>query len=246
MSVPGAITHVTLPAAAAIDGRAGAAAAASLAGLCLRASRAISLASAVPMAFLGAFALPICRTWLGERPELAVLPLVMALTAMSAHLNIITGPASAVFRSQGRVGVEFAYHGLRLAAIASGVGLAVLLSGMSVASLAWGVAGGISVAAVAYLALSHRILGIPVVHLATRILLPGLVPAGIALALAAAWPALVPDTVTRWPALAVLAVFGALYTVLSALAVWHLLDEAERAHLQPYVRRLTRAPAQES
>jgi O-antigen/teichoic acid export membrane protein len=245
MSVPGAITHVTLPAAAAIDGSAGAGAGARLAELCLRASRAISLASAIPMSFLAAFSLPICRAWLGERPELAVLPLIMSLTAVAAHLNIITGPASATFRSQGNVGNEFVYHGLRIAAIAAGVGIAVLSGGVTVAALARGVAGGISLAAVIYLVYSLRVLGVPMRRTAAAVLLPGLVPAAIAAGFAAAWFTLVPESLPRWPALALLAAFGLCHVALSALAVWHLLEGAERERLRPFFRRLNRSPVME-
>jgi O-antigen/teichoic acid export membrane protein len=248
MSVPGAITHVTLPAAAAIDGRADDGASRRLAELCLRASRAISLASAIPMGFLAAFSAPICRAWLGERPDLAVLPLIMTLTAMAAHLNIITGPASATFRSQGNVGNEFVYHGLRIAAIAAGVGIgiAVLPGGVTVTALAWGVAGGISLAAVIYLVYSLRVLDVPMRRAATGVLLPGLLPAVIAAGLAAAWFTWVPDSLPRWPALALLAAFGLCHVALSALAVWHLLEPDERARLQPLFRRLKRAPVRES
>ncbi len=244
-SVPGAITHVTLPAAARIDAAAGTAAAKELADLCLCASRATSLASVLPMAFLAAFSVPLCRIWLGERPDLAVLPLIMALSAASAHLHIVTGPASAVFRSQGNVGNEFVYHGLRVTLIAAGIGVAVLCLGVTVTAIACGLAGGIAVAAVAYLAYSYRALGLPLRRLATRVLLPGLVPAMIALGGVAAWFAAVPATLTRWPALALLAAFGAVYVALSALAVWRLLDTGERAQLAPLLRRLKRSPAEE-
>jgi O-antigen/teichoic acid export membrane protein len=240
MSIPSAITHVTLPAAAAIDGRAGTASFARLADLCLRASRGTSLVSAIPMAFLAAFSLPLCQTWLGERPDLAVLPLLMTLCAVSAHLHIITGPASAVFRSQGNVGNELVYHGLRIVGIGTGVGLAIWLAGVTAAALAWGVAGGIATAAVTYLAYSHRALGIPVRRLASRVLLPGLPPAAIAAMLAAAWFALVPAAMSRWPALALLAAFGAVHLALSALAVWRVLDAEERSHLAPLLQRLHR------
>jgi O-antigen/teichoic acid export membrane protein len=245
MSVPGAITHVTLPAAAAIDGRSGAGASRRLAELCLRASRAISLASAIPMSFLAAFSAPVCRAWLGERPDLALLPLIMTLTATSAHLNIVTGPASATFRSQGNVGNEFVYHGLRIAAIAAGLGIAVLLAGVTVAALAWAVAGGISLAAAIYLVHSLRVLGVPLRRTATRVLLPGLAPAVIAAGLAAAWFSWVPESLSRWPALALLGAFGLCHVALSSLAVWQLLEPDERARLQPFFRRPKRSPAGE-
>jgi hypothetical protein len=236
---------VTLPAAAAIDGGADATSFDRLAALCLRASRSISLASAIPMAFLGAFSLPICRAWLGDRPDLALLPLVMTLTAVAAHLNIITGPASATFRSQGNVANEFVYHGLRIAAIAAGVGAATLLWGVIVPALAWGVSGGIAIAAVTYLAFALRLLGIPLRQVLTRVLLPGLVPMAIAVGLALAWEAWVPATMTRWPALALLAVFGLAHLTISSLAVWQMLEADERSNLRPLLRRLKRSPVQE-
>jgi len=240
VTVPAAITHVTLPAAAAIDSRAGAGAFAQLAALALKSTRAISLASAIPMAFLGAFSVPLCRAWLGERPDLALLPLIMALTTVGAHLHIVTGPVSAAFRSQGNVGNEFVYHGLRVAGMAAGIGLAILAMGLGVAALAWGFAAGSATAAVIYLAYSCRALGVALPLLATRVLLPGLLPAAIALALAAAWLAVVPPTTSRWPALALLAAFGAVHVALSVLALWRLLDAEERAHLAPLLPGLRR------
>jgi len=238
MSVPSAITRVTLPAASAIDGSADAASFGRLAELCLRASRAISLASIVPMAFLAAFATPLCRAWLGDRADLAVLPLIMTLTAVAAHLHIITGPASATFRSQGNVSNEFVYHGLRIAAIGGGVGVAFLLAGVSVTGLAWGVAGGVAAAALVYLVFSHRQLGFSAKQFASRVLVPALVPAAIAAALAALWLAAVPSSLPRWPALAWLAAFGLAHLALSSLAVWRLLTDDERRRLRPILRRL--------
>lgn len=238
MSVPSAITRVTLPAASAIDGSADAASFRRLAELCLRASRSIGLASAIPMAFLAAFATPICRSWLGDRADLAVLPLIMTLTAVAAHLHIVTGPASATFRSQGNVGNEFVYHGLRVAAIGGGVGVAFLLAGPSVAGLAWGVAGGIATAALIYLVYSHRRLGFTTRQFAGRVLLPALAPAAIAGALSALWFAAVPPSLPRWPSLAWLAAFGLAHVALSAVAVWALLTADERQRLRPILRRL--------
>jgi O-antigen/teichoic acid export membrane protein len=238
MSVPSAITRVTLPAASAIDGGADAASFGRLAQLCLGASRAISLASAIPMAFLATFAAPICRTWLGDRADLVVLPLIMTLSAVAAHLHIITGPASATFRSQGNVGNEFVYHGLRIAAIGSGVVVAFLPVGPSVTGLAWGVAGGIAAAALVYLVYSHRRLGFSAKHFAVRVLLPALVPASIAAVLCALWFAAVPSSLPRWVSLVWLAVFGLAHVVLSAIAVWGLLSVDERQRLRPILRRL--------
>jgi len=240
VTIPSAITHVTLPAAAAIDGRGSASGQARLAGLVLRSSRAISLASSIPMAFLAAFSVPLCRAWLGERPELVVLPLLMTLCAVSAHLHIITGPASAAFRSQGNVRNEFVYHALRIGGIGVGTGIAMALLGVSVPGLAWGLAAGIATAAVVYLAHSFRALGIGRRVLLRRVLLPGTIPAGIAATLAALWFAFVPAAMSRWPALVLLAGFGAAHLALSALALWRLLDAEERAHLAPLVTRLRR------
>jgi hypothetical protein len=56
--------------------------------------------------------------------------------------------------------------------------------GLTVTAVACGLAGGIATAAVSYLAHSYRALRIPLRLLATRVPLPGLVPAAIAAPLA--------------------------------------------------------------
>ncbi|NJD33509.1 MAG: hypothetical protein FIA96_01480, partial [Betaproteobacteria bacterium] len=107
ISVPSTISNVTMPAAArhaAKDEQP------AIRELYRQSSRAVSFLAGLPLGFMAVFSAPIGVAWLGAREGLEQLPLILALTALWAHLHIVTGPGSAVFRAMGNVGNEFIYH----------------------------------------------------------------------------------------------------------------------------------------
>ena len=234
-SVPAAISRATLPAASRYVLDAGDE---PLRRLHAQGTRAVSLIAAVPLGFLAAFASPISQAWLGTRPELALVALLMALAAVTAYLHILTGPGSSVFRGAGRIGNEFVYHGLRVAFIGVGLVLACGVGGVSVESIASGLAGGGAAAALVYLCLNHRRFGLPLNDLLARVLLPGLSLFAIAGALALVWQLVLPAELGRWETLAVLGCFGAMNCALAAVLIWLQLDQEEKAHLAALGGRL--------
>lgn len=240
MSIPSAISQITLPAAARLSQIVRDPEQDPLVKLYVKATRSICLLAGVMLSFLAAFAAPLCQAWLGQRAGLEVLPLVMALTAFSSCLHITTGPGTSVFRGSGRLGNEFIYHGLRIGLLAASVGWVYFISGASVPAIALAMTGSISCAALLYMAHNHRALGLPLSHLATRVVLPGLLPFALGALLLLVWRALLPAALGRWPALALLALFGALHCALCGLALWRLLDAEERASLVALTRRLPR------
>jgi hypothetical protein len=153
-------------------------------------------------------------------------------------LHIVTGPGSSVFRGTGRIGNEFVYHGLRIACIGLGLTFAWLALGTSVKAIAYGLAGGSGAAACLYLAHNHRRFGLPLRHLLTRILLPGLAVFAAALCLLALWQVSLPATLGRWETLAALGAFGAAHCLAASAAIWLLLDRAEKDHLAAFAGRL--------
>jgi hypothetical protein len=94
---------------------------------------------------------------------------------------------------------------------------------------------------------NHRTLGLPLAQLATRMLLPGLVPFAIGALLYLGWCQLAPPVLGRWPTLALLLPACALHLLLCALALWCLLDYDERSKLikvaAPILSRLGRLGA---
>lgn len=230
ISVPSAIVNVTLPAASRLsaDNQA-----AEIRSLYRQATRSISLLAGAPLAFMAVFATPLTLAWLGVREDLAELPLILAMAAMSSQLHVMTGPASAVFRALGRVEYEFVYHGLRIVALALGIGAAVAMSGMTPRSLALGLGIGGAVAALAYLAFSQRVLSLPMRDLVFGALLPGLGAYPVALALLALAPVTQLDAApSRWSALALVAAAGVLYVPIVLGVAWRwILQPEERARL---------------
>lgn len=228
-AVPGNISNVAYPAAArhALHG-----AQAALRSLYLQASRATSVLCGLPLGFLAGFAAPIMAVWLGQHDSLAQLPLMLALCTLPTQLHITTGPGSALFRANGQLGNEFVYHALRLVALAACCTGAVLLYGGQALALAAALALGTSLAALAYLWHNQRRLAISQRCLLTQVLLPGLLPYGLAWLLHGAWRASVPPQLGRLESMAYLAGFGVLYTLAWAACTWRLLHPHERQWLR--------------
>lgn len=230
ISVPSAISNVAMPAAARLSAFEDHA---RVTRLFHSTSRSISLLAGVPLGFMALFAAPLAFAWLGPRPELASLPLILALTALAAHLHIVTGPGSAVYRALGQVHNEFVYHGMRIAGLAVAVALSLATQGVSVDALAIGIAGGNACAAVAYLVFNQRRMGLGLGPLFGEVLAPGFAAYGVAGALLPAWHALLPSAATRWETLGGIAVFGVVYCSVLAWLTWRwLLRPDERARLR--------------
>jgi O-antigen/teichoic acid export membrane protein len=248
MSLPSAITQITMPAAARLSQAERISAPHwqhdPLLQLYAKSTRSAMLLASLISSFLAAFSVPLSLAWLGPRAGLELLPLLMTLAAVSAALHISTGPGSAVFRGSGRLGNEFIYHGLRIVLLALAVGIVYWIAGVGVAALGIGFACALSSAALLYMAHNHRTLGLPLAHLATHILLPALLQFAIGGSLYLGWLAFVPHDLGRWMTLALLAPCGALHCMLCCLALWRLLDSGERskvvAVINPLMRRLGR------
>jgi O-antigen/teichoic acid export membrane protein len=234
ISVPSAISNVTMPAASRHSSHGNDAA---IKALYLSASRAISLISAFPLAFMAMFSAVIAHAWLGPRDDLQALPMIMALTAAWSHLHIVTGPGSAVFRALGQVGNEFVYHGLRVVSLPLGIGLAVVFFGYSAFALMLGLAGGSAVAALAYMLFNHKKLGCAPSSVFSEVLLPSMPAYLLAYGLFLLWQHMVPSLLGRMQELLLLGLIGVVYCVLLTAANWlWVLTGAERQHLSRLVQ----------
>ncbi|WP_458765085.1 lipopolysaccharide biosynthesis protein [Cupriavidus basilensis] len=195
----------------------------------VRITAMLALLMLPPMACLAPL---VIAAWLGQRADASALATIMAWVAIGTHLHILSGPASSVFRGLGRISNEYIYHGLRLATLATAVGM-LLANGHGQATTALAAALGSAglVAATAYLAISHRALTGGLAGLPRLYLLPFAAPYLLGLAvmrLAALWP-LAPNA-GRATALAHLLPIGLLYAALASAASWRwLLTPAERA-----------------
>ena len=229
LTVPSVISNVTLAAGAKHAAENNPLA---VRELYLAATRATGLIAALPLAFIAAFAAPIGSAWLGNREGLEQLPLIMSLAALGAHMHIITGPGSAIFRARGKVANDFVYHGLRLVLLLAAVGTALLLAPSTTVGLAWGMAVGAAGAAALYLVHNQRQLGLPLRALLQQVLLPSTLAYAIAAMLRLAWDLLLPAAAGRWDTLAALLLCGMVYTAACLIAAWiWILSGPERLRL---------------
>lgn len=192
---------------------------------------------ALTLPFLAWFSQPLALAWLGAGPAQAALAPLLALISLGLHAHMLTGPANAVSRGRGRMQADFAYHALRVAALAAAVGLWWTLGARALPSLMAALVLAQVSAALLFLTWAHRQLGGRWSDLATTVLAPtlaahmlaGLLHAGTA---AAALP------VGRADALGVLLLPGVLWALLApALLVTWLSTPEERRAL---ARRLPR------
>jgi len=234
ISVPSAISNVTMPAASrhSTHGNNDA-----IQKLYISASRAISMISAFPLAFMAVFSATIIHVWLGARGELQMLPVIMALTAMWSHLHIMTGPGSAVFRAMGQVGNEFVYHLSRVVFLTLGIGTAILIYGYTANAIIVGLAAGSTLAALAYMLFNHKQLGLPPLSIFPQLLLPAMPAYPLAYGLLLLWQYMVPVATGRWEAMALLCMFGLSYCIVLAILMWRwMLTEPERDHVARLVQ----------
>ena len=207
-----------------------------IAALYLSSARYVCLLAGAAMGFLAAFAPTLLAAWLGPDHVPQGAAFILVLFTLPYHLDVLTGPGSAMFKGTGQPRRELVYPLLQLALIAL-ILPPLLLSGMdTLHAIAWGVAAGMCASALCYIAYATFALGIPLQRYGTEVLLPGLVPYAVGLATAFALHAaagVVP--VTRLGHLGALLSGGALYG-LACLACFGLLlmNAAERRHVATF------------
>ena len=238
ISIPSAMNAAYLPTAAHLHTRGDPPE--EMVKLYLSGSRAVNLVTGPVMGFLAAFSGPIVAAWLGPRADLAVVVLVMTIFCLPWQMNVVTGPASAVFRGVGKPAWELVYPVSQLLMVAVLVPVGFALAGRSLAVISVTVGGSMVASALAYLWFANKRLGVSQFHFARRVLLPGLLPyvAGTALALAA-WPWTAHAHYSRFGATTLVVAAGIAYTaIVAAMFAFGILDPAERRTVLRQLDRL--------
>jgi O-antigen/teichoic acid export membrane protein len=144
--------------------------------LYLRSARHINLITGVMMGFMAAFASPLITAWLGVDAGFVAAPFILACFTLPFQLNVLTGPASTVFRSIGKPRHELIYPLLQLLLVVVLVAVGFWLIGVNNEVIAVSVALAMVASALVYLVYTNRYLGISQHHFCRRVLLPGMVP----------------------------------------------------------------------
>lgn len=215
--------------------------------LYLSSTRQINLISGFVMGFMAAFAGPLMTAWLGPHPDFALAPFILACFTLPYQLNVVTGPASTVYRASGSPMRELFYPLSQLALVVLFVGAGFSLVGINVVVIAVAVAMAVALGALCYLGWSNRLLGLSQRQFLIESLLPGVYPYAVGVALAFAlneWMMEVAND--RFGSLVLVAVSGLIYALVSGALLWRFtLKPAERTfmlqRLQALRRRLRRS-----
>lgn len=198
--------------------------------LYLRSARHINMISGAMMGFMAAFASPLITAWLGVNAGFAAAPFILACFTLPFQLNVLTGPASTVFRSIGKPRHELIYPLLQLLLVVLLVAGGFWLLGVSNEVIAVTVAIAMVASALVYLAYTNLYLGIRQMHFCRQVLLPGLAPYAIGFAmLCLLQPWIQNVALDRIGCALVILVAGSVYVaVLGCLGWTWLLTESEK------------------
>jgi O-antigen/teichoic acid export membrane protein len=228
MSLPGGISTAAFPAAAELDSKNDIH---GLSQLYIQTTRSVGLLASWPLAFLAFFSQEIAQSWLGLGEEYAWIPLLITLTAIGMHFEIITGPGSSIFRATGRVKNEYYYALIRYLTLALFVGISLLMLGVSVVSLIIGMIASRVISALIYLRHNHKILAATQSSRFIEIVLPSFYAYLAALVLYLPWAWAAPE-LGRWSLLALVILGGGIYTALWGVISYPRLNMSEKSWIQ--------------
>jgi len=240
-SIPSSMNAAFLPTATQMhtEGRQ-----ADFVSLYLSSTRQINLLTGFMMGFMAGFAAPLITGWLGPNTEFALAPFILACFTLPFQLNVLTGPASTVFRASGKPARELVYPLSQLVMVAIFTGTGFAFFGVNVIVIAVTVAMAMILSALLYLLYATHWLGLSQRRFFLEALLPGLYPYVIGLLIAFALNPWITQVATdRLGSIAWVVVGGVLYTLLTSAMGWRFtLQPQERAfilkRLQPLLKRL--------
>jgi O-antigen/teichoic acid export membrane protein len=236
-SIPSSINAACLPAATElhVQGRQR-----EFDELYLRSARHINLITGLMMGFMAAFASPLITAWLGVNAGFAAAPFILACFTLPFQLNVLTGPASTVFRSIGKPRHELIYPLLQLLLVLLLVAAGFWLVGVNNEVIAVTVAIAMIVSALVYLVYTNRYLCISQIQFCRQVLLPGVVPyvTGFAIVgLLQSWVHSV--ALDRIGCALVILVAGGIYVAVQACLNWAwLLTDSEKHFARDRLRAL--------
>ena len=212
---------------------------AEMTALYLRAVRYVNLVAGVVMGFLAPFASILVAAWLGPAPELRDASLILTLFCIPFHLNVVTGPGSAIFRSIERPAKELTYPLMQSTLVTALVAISFTVNGVNLYSIAIAVAAAMVISALLYIVYVNRELRVAQVTFARYALLPGVLPylCGIGV-----WHLLwfqMPDIeANRFTLSAFVGIAGTVYLIVTAATLWLCVcDHSERAIVRDAIQR---------
>ena len=209
-----------------------------IANLYKKGLRYLNLLNGLAMGFLAPFATWLLLAWLGDNDKLswhnAIMVLIFACFGYQSHF--LTGPLSAYYQALNRPAMAFDYLGRQAVFIMLSLLAIWYWTGFDVIIIASSVMLARIISALMYLVRGNKKLGLANKQFIRSVLLPGIVPYlwgyGILCAIEP-WLVLYAPYFNRWQLIAVLAILGMIYVVLTmAFFYAFLCDTNEQADIK--------------
>jgi len=235
-SIPSSMNAVFLPAATYVNAQDRRE---EMFDLYLKSARYINLITGFMMGFMAAFSAPIMVAWLGPNTQYALAPLILTCFTLPFHLNVLTGPATNMYRGMGIPARELIYPVSQLILVVVFVAFGFHYFGKDVVVITATVAAAMILSALFYMIYTNRFLRFSQMRFLRVALLPGLWPylTGFVIYLGLApWLDGVMDN--RWESTIFVVAAGLAYCVVQFGVLWVLqLFPEERRYISTKLRR---------
>jgi O-antigen/teichoic acid export membrane protein len=139
-------------------------------------ARWVNILTGTMMGFMGPFAEPIVRCWLGPDPKYYWAAVIMGFFTIAYQMDVVTGPASAIYRGINRPLRELFYPVLQFVLVIAAAIILFASMGASILTINISVAVMMVVSACIYMWVSNRYMGISQTLFFKHAILPGILP----------------------------------------------------------------------
>lgn len=141
-----------------------------------RGSRYLNMLTGLGMGFFAAFAVPIISAWIGFGEKFKDAATIMAWFTIALQMNLLTGPASAIFRSIKQPAKELWYGGVQFILFAVLAYPLLTFTKPSITSLNTVLISITVVTAIGYIFYFNTFLKVDHWRYFTRVIIPGIIP----------------------------------------------------------------------
>jgi len=233
LMIPGSVNAAFLPTASHLHANGKKE---EIAKIFLNGSRFVNILTGTIMGFFAAFAFPIIACWLGPDPKYHFAAVILMFFTIAYQMDVLTGPASAIYRSIEKPVKELYYGASQLLLVILLAVLVFPLYGVSIMSINGVVVAGMVATALAYLAYSSLFLEVKLHHFFVKALFPGLLPYLVAFFLFFFSAGFFMQAEGRGEIFGKLLILFAIYAaVMAVLTLFVICDRTERAALRKLV-----------
>lgn len=237
--LPGSITAVFLPTTAHLHAKERQD---KIFEIYVKGSRLINLLTGLMMGFMASFALPMITCWLGNDSKYQIAATIMTFFTFAYQMDVLTGPASAIYRSINQPAKELLYGFLQLILVCLATFIGFYFWGYTMMVIIVGVSSMMVLAALIYIVFNNRNFNVTQSQYLKTILIPGFIPyiCGALIAWSSSFWYTETVAAYRLYVFIYLVICFSLYlAIVSSIIYFLLLNQNERKYLRAYVTSLT-------